>query len=58
MKYIPHCEVCKCPMNDTIVLTDMWKSGELNPLRICAAGRCWKTANSQGYRSRYQMGGE
>lgn len=42
-------------MNDTATLTDMWKSGELKPLHICAAGYCWGTANSKGYWSRYQI---
>jgi hypothetical protein len=55
MAYLPHCEVCNRVMNDTATLTDMWESGELKPLRICAAGYCWGTANSKGYWSRYQI---
>jgi hypothetical protein len=38
-------------------LTQMWKVGVAQPLRICNDPACWERAESQGYRLRDDSGG-
>jgi hypothetical protein len=51
IKYVPQCDVCTRPMNESSDLTHMRKPGVLEPLRICSVSRCWKKAAEGGYTS-------
>jgi hypothetical protein len=54
-KYVPHCEICQKVQNDIYVLTEMWKPGVIEPLRVCSAQVCRDAAAARGYRSKYQQ---
>lgn len=45
------CDSCRRAMDNGRDLTDMRKPGVLEPMRICAAHRCWNMAAELGYLS-------
>lgn len=48
---IGHCGLCPRVVSEPdLDLTDMWKPGVAQPLRICNSFDCWETAEAQGYR--------
>jgi hypothetical protein len=48
---IERCELCSRVVSEPdLDLTNVWKPGIAQPLRICNSHDCWEEAEAQGYR--------